>query len=73
VLAEIAFDWPDVIDLEAVRSARRQGPGRKKAVPDSSSSDLIRGHVYARSRLDILLSVYVCEVGISRLMVVKAT
>jgi len=41
VLAEIAFDWPDVIDLEAVRWARRQGPGRKKAVPDSSSSDLI--------------------------------
>jgi hypothetical protein len=25
-----------------------------------------RGHVYARSRLDILLSVCVCEVGISR-------
>ena len=41
VLAEIAFDWPDVIDLEAVRWARRQRPARKKAVPDSSSSDLI--------------------------------
>ena len=25
-----------------------------------------RGHVYARSRLDILLSVCVCEVGFSR-------
>jgi hypothetical protein len=31
VLAEIAFDWPDVIDLEAVRWARRQGPGRRKS------------------------------------------
>jgi len=41
VLAEIAFDWPDVIDLEAVRWARRQRPGRKKAVPESSSSNLI--------------------------------
>jgi hypothetical protein len=41
VLAEAAIDWPDVIDPEAVRWARRQGPGRKKAVPDSSSSDLI--------------------------------
>jgi hypothetical protein len=41
VLAEIAFDWPDVIDPEAVRWVRRQGPGRKKAVPDSSSSALI--------------------------------
>ena len=29
VLAEIAFDWPDAIDLEAVRWARRQRPGRK--------------------------------------------
>jgi hypothetical protein len=41
VLAEIAFDWPDAIEPEAVRWARRQGPDRKKAVPDSSSSDLI--------------------------------
>jgi hypothetical protein len=41
VLAEIAFDWPDPIEPEAVRWARRQGPVRKKAVPDSSSSDLI--------------------------------
>jgi hypothetical protein len=40
VLAEIAFDWPDAIDLEAVRWVRRQRPG-KKVVPDSSSSDLI--------------------------------
>jgi hypothetical protein len=40
VLAEIAFDWPDVIDLEAVRWVRRQRPG-KKVVPDSSSTDLI--------------------------------
>jgi hypothetical protein len=31
VLAEIAFDWPDVIDLEAVRWARRQRPGRRKS------------------------------------------
>ena len=41
VLAEVAFDWPDAIEPESVRWARRQGPGRKKAVPDSSSSDLI--------------------------------
>jgi hypothetical protein len=41
VLAEIAFDWPDAIEPEAVRWARRQGPVRKKAVPDSNSSDLI--------------------------------
>ena len=40
VLAEIAFGWPDVIDLEAVRWARRQGPRQKKAVPDSTSSNL---------------------------------
>jgi hypothetical protein len=40
VLAEIAFDRPDAIDLEAVRWVRRQRPG-KKVVPDSSSSDLI--------------------------------
>jgi hypothetical protein len=40
VLAEIAFDWPDAIDLEAVRWVRRQRLG-KKVVPDSSSSDLI--------------------------------
>jgi hypothetical protein len=33
VLAEIAFDWPDVIDLEAVRWARRQRPGRKLSRP----------------------------------------
>jgi len=31
VLAEIAFDWPDVIDLEAVRWARCQRPGRRKS------------------------------------------
>jgi hypothetical protein len=33
VLAEIAFDWPDVIDLEAVRWARRQRPVGKKSRP----------------------------------------
>jgi hypothetical protein len=32
VLAEIAFDLPDHIDPEAVRGARRQGPGRKKSL-----------------------------------------
>jgi len=31
VLAEIAFDWPDVIDTEAVRWARRQRPRQKKS------------------------------------------
>jgi hypothetical protein len=31
VLAEIAFNWPDVIEPEAVRWARRQGPGRTKS------------------------------------------
>jgi hypothetical protein len=33
VLAEIAFNWPDVIDLEAVRWARRQRPVGKKSRP----------------------------------------
>jgi hypothetical protein len=33
VLAEIAFDWPDVIDPEAVRWVRRQSPARKKGRP----------------------------------------
>jgi hypothetical protein len=30
VLAEIAFDFKDIIDAEAVRWVRRQGPRRKK-------------------------------------------
>ena len=30
VLAEIAFDSPDIIDVEAVRWVRRQSPRRKK-------------------------------------------
>jgi hypothetical protein len=33
VLAEIAFDWPDVIDPDAVRWARRQGRRQKKSRP----------------------------------------
>ena len=33
VLAEIAFDWPDAIEPEAVRWARRQSPARKKGRP----------------------------------------
>jgi hypothetical protein len=33
VLAEIAFGSPDIIDVEAVRWVRRQGPRTKKAAP----------------------------------------
>ena len=40
VLTEVAFDSRDIIDPEAVRRVRRR-PRQKKAVPDSSSSNLI--------------------------------
>ena len=37
--------------------------GRRKNLPAGMAPIIDRGHVYARSRLDIFLSVCFCEVG----------